>query len=294
MMPKKKLLISFSGGETSAYMTWWIKNTIYDSYDSIAVVFANTGEENEETLEFVNWCDENLDFNTVWVEPVINHEKGKGTTHKVVNFNSASRNGEPFEEMIKKYGIPNQAFPHCTRELKTQPITSYVKKELGWHEYYTAIGIREDEFDRIDPKFELKKYIYPLVDMNPSDKQKVNYFWSNQDYRLKLKGYEGNCKVCWKKSLRKLMTIAKESPDRFKNFNDWEIKYQNYTPSSRSSKKTPYRFFRNNLSVSDIFKLSEKPFKYANDDTQDTRYQSSLFEYELDLSNGCEETCEPF
>lgn len=60
----KKLLISFSGGETSAYMTYSLLEQFKDWYD-IQVVFANTGEENEATLDFVNRCDKELGFNVV-------------------------------------------------------------------------------------------------------------------------------------------------------------------------------------------------------------------------------------
>jgi len=60
-MVKKNLLISFSGGKTSAYMTHYILNNLMDQYNPV-VVFANTGREHEETLEFVRDCDLFLGF----------------------------------------------------------------------------------------------------------------------------------------------------------------------------------------------------------------------------------------
>ena len=55
----------------------------------------------------------------------------------------------------------------------------------------------------------------------------------------------------------------------------------------------PNRFFRNNLSVSDLVEMAKDFTDYAHDDTRDTNYQTSLINgFELDVSNGCVESCE--
>ena len=46
------LVISVSGGETSGYMMSRLLSS--NDYDSISCVFANTGQENEETLIFID------------------------------------------------------------------------------------------------------------------------------------------------------------------------------------------------------------------------------------------------
>lgn len=46
-----KLLVSFSAGETSGYMAYLLKQ---EYKDEIVFVFANVGEENEETLIFAD------------------------------------------------------------------------------------------------------------------------------------------------------------------------------------------------------------------------------------------------
>lgn len=273
-------------------MTQWCLSNLSNKYEMV-VVFANTGDEREETLEFVKKCDDIFGFSTVWVEAKVNHNERKASSHKVVNYRSASRDGQPFEDVIKKYGIPNQPFPHCTRELKTNPITSYVKNELGWQGYYTAIGIRVDEFDRMSEKMDEFRYIYPLVTMHPKSKQEINKYWSEMPFRVELKGYEGNCKVCWKKSYRKLMTIAKNNPESFDVFRGLEQKYETLAPRSRSDKDVPFRFFRGNRSVQDVIDMSKNNFQEATDDKIDTNYQTRLFD-ELDKGHGCEESCEPF
>ena len=111
----ENLLVSFSGGETSAFMAQWLNRHYKEyGYKRIVFVFANTGLENEETLEFVKACDEYFGLNIHWLEAKVVFEKGVGTGYNEVDFESANRDGKPFEDMIKKYGIPNQANLHCT------------------------------------------------------------------------------------------------------------------------------------------------------------------------------------
>jgi hypothetical protein len=296
-MEKEKILISFSGGETSAYMTKWLLET-FKEWKEMIVVFANTGEENEETLNFVNKCDIEYGFNTVWIEADIVNGKGNGTKAKIVDFKTASRNGEPFKAEIAKYGIPNIMYKHCSRELKNTPIRAYARS-IGWKrgEYRTAIGIRADEIDRVSENKDIEMLWYPLVSANIT-KPYINRFWRSQPFRLELKGYQGNCKVCWKKSLRKLLTIAKENPEYFDNFKKWEIEYGNFVNPERKKEAPtlPIRFFRNNLSVDNLMELSKKDFKLASDDSINfvEHIQLGLFDLDLDISNGCVESCEVF
>lgn len=292
---KNKLLISFSGGRTSAYMTWWLLNNMKNKYEMI-VVFANTGREREETLEFVNKCDIEFGFNTIWVEAYVHNTLKKGTTHKVTNFIDAERNGEPFEDVIFKYGIPNQNAPHCTRELKQNPIKSYAKS-IGWKDYETALGIRSDEPKRLDWDKKIKHKILYFAELFTVRKSDVNLFWSKQNFDLQLSSYEGNCDLCWKKSLRKLMTILKDNPHLADWWREMENKYENFTPQSRISKATPpYRFYRDYMTVDEIIEESKFDFTPSVDESkiiQNSR-QISMWDAFLDSNNGCIESCEIF
>jgi hypothetical protein len=292
---KPKLLISFSGGKTSAYMTW-ILLKFYSLIYEIIVVFANTGKEREETLQFIKDCDDNFHFNTIWVEAITNPEHGKGIRAKIVTFETASRNGEPFEAMIEKHGIPNVRSPHCTRELKKYAIQSYAKS-IGWKKYQTAIGIRVDEIDRVKSD---KKLIYPLVSYQHGvRKNDINKFWSEQSFDLKLKGYEGNCDLCYKKSFRKLMTLVIEEPKRIEWWNQMEIKYSSFIPEGKRHNIKlipPFHFFRSNKSVLDIVDMAKNKFEPSKDDSKyfPEYKQTNLWGVELDISNGCTESCEVF
>lgn len=282
---KQKLLISFSGGETSAFMGQWLIANKANQYDDLLCLFANTGQENEQTLDFVEQCDKRFRLNVVWVEA--NVQEGRvGTSHKIVDYKSASRHGEPFEAVIKKYGIPNQAYPHCTRELKLAPIRSYLRS-IGWSagDYDTAIGIRCDEIDRMSPDAKQNRLIYPLVTDCPMTKPQINKWWSRQPFRLQLKGYEGNCKWCWKKSMRKHLTLINEHPDWY----DFPERMENkYGLAGYNVDGTKRVFFRNNQSTKDLRLMAKTmDFVPASDDAQEYVYQQSL-----DLGAGCTESCE--
>ena len=210
----KVLVISFSGGRTSAYLTWRLLQE-KDAWKDVVVIFANTGQEHQKTLDFVKNCDDHFGFKTVWIEASVNDEKGVGTSAKVVNFKTASRDGKPFEDVIKKYGIPWSKASHCTRELKEYPIRSYLR-ELGLSngDYKMAIGIRADEFDRMSARADEYGLIYPLVKWHIS-KQDILDWWEDQEFDLEIPEHFGNCVWCWKKSDKKLMTVMVEQTRRF-------------------------------------------------------------------------------
>jgi hypothetical protein len=295
-----RLLISFSGGETSAYMTNWILNSWKNRYAEILVVFANTGQENEQTLEFIRDCDAHFGFKTVWIEAVQFHGVRRAAGFKIVNFDTASRNGAPFEDAIKKYGIPNQKFKDCTRNLKQKPIEAYAIS-VGWKRktYDLAIGIRADEIDRMSAAAATRRLVYPLISPHPMTKPKINAWWAAQSFRLQLKGYQGNCKWCWKKSLRKHLTIIDENPSAYDFPRRMEGLYGKVGPEFlkgpttwRGPLSADYRrtFFRGNMSVEDLFAEYERRkdrFNRAGDD-------ATVFDPDFDLGAGCEESCEVF
>lgn len=140
------VVVSFSGGKTSAFMAVKLKEKY--PHVKFVFIFSNTGQECEETLEFIRKCDEYFGLNVVWVEAVVNPEHGKGITHKVVDFESASRNGEPFEAHIAKSGITNANKPQCSDRLKKLVIEDY-KKKNNLKGATHCIGMRADEPNRV-------------------------------------------------------------------------------------------------------------------------------------------------
>ena len=97
-------LISFSGGRTSGYMLHKIVEAHGGTLpENVHVNFANTGKEREETLRFVHNCETSLGIKINWLE-----YRNDTPGFEVVGYNSASRNGEPFQALIeKKKRLPN-------------------------------------------------------------------------------------------------------------------------------------------------------------------------------------------
>jgi hypothetical protein len=287
-MKNPKLSVSFSGGRTSAYMSRWLLDNKAGEYD-ISFVFCNTGLEHEKTLEFVNRCDKEWGLDLVWLEAVVHHGEWKGSTHKVVTYETASRKGDPFEQVCKKYGLSNMTFQPCNREMKLNPMKSY-RKERG-HDGLVAIGIRADEIDRIKPKYKELGLCYPLAFWNPTTKEQVRHWWAAQPFDLEVPEHLGNCVTCWKKSDRKLMTIAKHEPERFDFMRRME---QEHALSGEQvfddeGLPIPRRWFRKYRTCDDIIASSKQHFVEFKDEMP--ALQLGIFD-ELDESGGCSESCD--
>jgi len=280
----KRLAISFSGGRTSAVMTKLCVESLKDDYD-ISVQFANTGCEHEKTLEFVDKCDKHFGFNVNWVEGIFFPGQRKGPRAKVVDFKTASRNGEPFEKYIEKYGLPDRNHPHCTARLKEDVMLAFLRDFKGWRtgSYWTAIGLRADEMDRFSVKSRKKKLYYPLA-VSTWTKEDVLRECRRWPFDLELPGeHYGNCLWCWKKSLRKLMTLAKENPTAF----DFPVSMEDKHPWTNNSDKYPRVMFRERRSARDIIKMAhETDFEPYSD--------KRIFDPDLDAGQGCGESCEAF
>ena len=272
-MKKEKLHVGlFSGGRTSAFLAKFMKENI--NYKDCIFVFMNTGKEREETLKFADKCDKEFNLNLVYLEALINDEKGKGTTYKIVNFESASRNGEPFEKMLKKYPLPNNIASNCTRELKQRPIDAYLRDYYKSFNIIKVVGIRADEAHRKSLNSKIEKVIYPLCDELKVDGKFIRNWWEKQSFDLQLKDYQGNCDLCFKKSLKKRLTIIKENPEIAKWWLEMEQKY--------SVENIPRFDLRTNKSIEELIEMAKRPFTSAKDLHELSKEQFNLFDYETD------------
>jgi len=206
--------ISFSGGRTSGYMLWRILQAHQMSLPEEAIVcFANTGKEDEATLKFVQACSDNWNVEIHWLE-----YRDADPAFVRVDFETASRNGEPFEALIRKRQyLPNPVTRFCTSELKIRTIHKYLKS-MGWEHNETMdwVGMRADE-QRRAAKIADKSRI-PLVTAGVT-KETVGDFWRNQTFDLELPNMNGvtmhgNCDLCFLKGGAQVLSLIAEKPER--------------------------------------------------------------------------------
>ncbi len=220
MLPDGNVQISFSGGRTSAFMLHQILEANGDLPDRCQVLFQNTGREMPQTLDFVQECASRWGVAVTWLEY---RRQDAKTAFEVVSHNSASRNGEPFDQLIEyKKILPNALIRFCTVELKIRTAKRYLKS-IGWKQWVNAVGIRADEPDRLarSPKKDCWTPWHPLAQAGVSQKEIVS-FWARQPFRLDLpvvngKTMYGNCDGCFLKSEAQLAMLLREHPERF----DW-------------------------------------------------------------------------
>lgn len=226
LLPEGNVSIAFSGGRSSAYMLHEILEANGGLPDRAIVSFQNTGREMPETLDFVQECAQRWNVHVVWLEwrDINTHEK----RWEIVSHNSASRNGEPFAELIRKRRmLPNRVARFCTAELKVHTAIRYCRS-LGWDGWHNARGLRADEQSRLNgaPPRERWKPWHPLADAMVA-KRDVQSFWEKQPFDLRLmnvngKTPHGNCDGCFLKSEANLAALARDYPERAQWWADQE------------------------------------------------------------------------
>lgn len=303
-LTSKTLIICFSSGETSALMTKTILENLeckpairngvlchlskHNRY--VFVVFNNTGREDDESLIFAKRCDDEFGFRTVWLQAKINHQKGKGPTAQILNFETVDRDGIVFEEFIKKHGLPQPGKRKCTEVLKMQNTQSFIRQQ-GIKDYFLSVGIRIDEPNRHKwEKAKREKVIWPLTTIWPTTKFEVNYFFTRNSFRLNIEAPWGNCTDCHLKALWKLVLVAKKTPEKVQ----WSLRvgkeYENHIPAGHNKNgtiKVPIKMYRDYMSMDDIIELAN------SDEFKNIIDPAKLSEY-YRQNEECGESCEAF
>jgi hypothetical protein len=211
---------------------------LWDANKDYIVCFQNTGRESPGTLNFINECDKRWNLNLVWIEYC--YEAGMHGVRQVT-FETASRNGEPFEMAInsQKGFLPGLFARYCTRLLKIETLKRYLKS-IGITDYTSYNGIRYDEPRRWSKENKDYDIEMPLVKWKVN-KADVLDFWKLQDFDLMVNEPYGNCDGCFLKGKGKLGIIAKERPEIF----DWWIAQEQRTNNQFRS-EISYQDLKNN------------------------------------------------
>lgn len=260
--------ISFSGGRTSAYMLYHVLQA-HDGVlpEDAIVVFANTGKEDEATLKFVKDCSDNWNVKIHWVE-----YRPDGEGFAEVDYETASRNGEPFEMVIKKYlKLPNPAQRWCTGKLKIQTMAKFLRHKgfegsLQSLENMSFVGIRYDEHRRA-VKFDRDRL--PLVTAKVT-KEMVGEFWRNHSFDLQLPNINGvtmhgNCDLCYLKPLSQIQALIREKPERA----IWWAKMEQFvTENGKLDYESGNNFSKNRPTYTEMAKFNVDQFVLFDADEQ--------------------------
>lgn len=244
--------VAFSGGRTSGYMLYHVIQAFGGTLpDDVKVIFANTGKEREETLEFVARCAREWCVPITWLE--YRYTRGVGASFAEVDFASASRAGEPLEATITAHRGPSNFLPgplarYCTVDCKILTIIRYLES-LGWEAWTSAVGFRADEPRRIaklqSPLRDSRDTtVTPLAEMGVS-RADVLAWWRGQPFDLALGAHESNCDLCFLKGQGKLLEIMHRRPE----LADWWIRME----------ANGGRFRRDRLGYTALLQLARRP-----------------------------------
>lgn len=221
--------ICFSGGRSSGYMLGHVLDANGGLPPNVHVVFQNTGKEREETLVFINECEQRWSVPVVWLEWNGYDGVRSKALFRTVSFSTASRHGEPFARLIDDTGLlPNPLARICTANLKVKTSIAYMQS-LGYDDWDSVMGIRADEPRRVarmnaaDRDNRGGVPLLPLARANVA-KRDVLAWWKAQPFDLMLdpQGDLGNCDLCFLKSRGKLVDAIKSEP----RVADWWIEQE--------------------------------------------------------------------
>jgi 3'-phosphoadenosine 5'-phosphosulfate sulfotransferase (PAPS reductase)/FAD synthetase len=260
--------LSVSGGRTSMYMLWRTLEANGGLPADTIACFANTGKEDEATLAFVQECSERWSVPITWLEYQFDEPR-----FRVVDFDTASRNGEPFEALVaRRKFLPNVISRFCTVELKVRTMHRYLKS-IGWTEWESWLGIRADEPRRLARiakndygKHEEKFAPLGMAGIGAKD---VGDFWKSQPFDLGLPNINGvtmhgNCDLCYLKPAAQVLSLIAEKPERA----IWWAQMETRVQSSGHANGDGARFRNDRPSYAEMAKFAAEQRDIFNPDEE--------------------------
>ena len=254
----RNLMVTVSGGRSSAMGARLVQTSEkYKDYNKL-YVFANTGQERPETIEFLKNIVKHWEIPLHLIEGVYSNEMGIGISYKLVDFDNLSMNSEPFEGAIMHKnkgvfeGLPNQEAPYCSEAMKTLPCKKFCDEIFGVNNYQKIIGFRKEDMPKRISWPEIKEdktRLFPLLTdfEQPISQSDLNKWWAKQPFKLEIHGKFGNCELCWKKSDNNLIDSIRYGASSIEWWQKMEKQYNNTS-------------FRGQKSINDLVKLASQPF----------------------------------
>ena len=152
-MEIKKHVGSVSGGRTS--MGPMIKGMLGKfGKEACDFVFCDTGAEDKDTYRFIRDVAKEFDIEITCLRLNMPKQSGKGGTYEVIPLENIGQDYYAWKQLSSKYGnpfMPSGKF--CTQQMKGNIFKKYCDVVYGKGNFYTWIGYRFEEGNRIWGKF---------------------------------------------------------------------------------------------------------------------------------------------
>ena len=144
-----KHVISLSGGRTS---TGPLPLAVIERFgvENVELIFCDTGAEHDDTYRFIRDAEADIGVKITCLKLILPKESGVGARYRVCTTDDICRDYYAWKQNSHKYGNP--FFPSgkiCTDQMKTQIFKKYCADAYGKGNFYTWIGYRVEEGNRI-------------------------------------------------------------------------------------------------------------------------------------------------
>jgi len=140
---------SISGGRTSTVI---LTRELIKKYgkDGVEYIFCDTGAEHPDTYRFLIDAEKHFGIKITCLKLVLPKEKGVGADYKVCTTKEIRQDYEAWKQLTHKYGNPFiPGGKTCTDQMKTAIHVKYCNDKYGNGNYYTWLGYRFEEGNRI-------------------------------------------------------------------------------------------------------------------------------------------------